>query len=75
MPNPPFTHATDDTVVGWNRVLAENPCARWAPTPDAVVHRLIAVASLSDAVIAAVLDKAAVDVGYYRNPKPRAKQC
>ncbi len=26
MPNPPFSHATPETVAGWNEVLAANPC-------------------------------------------------
>lgn len=38
MPNPPFSHATDDTVAGWNEVLRNYPCLRW----DQVVHRILA---------------------------------
>jgi hypothetical protein len=27
--NPPFSHATDDTVKVWNQTLFDNPCEQW----------------------------------------------
>lgn len=29
IPNPPFTHATDDLVMLWNQFLADHPCEAW----------------------------------------------
>jgi hypothetical protein len=41
-PNPPFTHASDDTAAGWNQALKDNPCQR----PDS--RLLICAASCSN---------------------------
>jgi len=29
IPNPPFSHATTNTVAMWNKVLFDNPCKTW----------------------------------------------
>lgn len=36
-PNPPFTHATESTVLTWNRCLWDNPCEHWV---NDYAHRL-----------------------------------
>jgi len=46
MPNPPFSHASNDSVRVWNTTLAENPCGTW--DPETVSNYRLAFDKLSE---------------------------